>query len=224
MAFDCLVFDCDGVLVDSEPLALEAAVGVFADWLPGLDPARFAERFAGLSDEEIVAALADEHGRPPPADLSARIEKAIDTRLAEAVEGVPGVRGALESLGRPLAVASNSPRHRVELSLDRAGITAFFEGRLCCADMVARPKPDPDVYLLAAQRLGAAPAACLAVEDSTTGIAAARAAGMAVLGFVGGGHTWPGHAEALAAAGAARIVVRMADLPDALRALEASAG
>ncbi|MEQ8967679.1 MAG: HAD-IA family hydrolase [Azospirillaceae bacterium] len=219
MAFDCVVFDCDGVLVDSEPLALEAAVGVFADWIPGLDAARFAERFAGLSDEEIIDALARENGRAAPADLSARIERAIDARLAEAVEGVPGIAAALDAIALPMAVASNSPRHRVELSLDRAGIKARFEGRLCCADMVARPKPDPDVYLMAAERLGAAPGACIAVEDSTTGIAAARAAGMTVLGFTGGGHTWPGHAEALTAAGAARIVPHMADLPGTLAAI-----
>lgn len=216
---DLVVFDCDGVLVDSEVLANRAVAELLSGWIPGLDMGAFSTRFAGVSDAEIIEVLAEEHGVAFPDDLERRVDDAIDALLLAELRPIPGVADALAAIPGPKAVASNSPHHRVVASLGRAGITRHFGDRLFTADTVANPKPAPDVYRLAAETLGADPARCLAVEDSVSGVTAARTAGMTVIGFTGASHTWPEHATALRQAGAANTVAAMADLPPALAAL-----
>jgi len=126
----------------------------------------------------------------------------------------PGVIAALEAVALTKACASNSYTEVVRQVLARNGLDRFFGERVYCADIVASPKPAPDVYLAAAQGMGIAPGACLVVEDSVTGVSAARAAGMTVLGFVGGTHVGgDAHAHELREAGASEIFDDMSTLP-----------
>ena len=135
------------------------------------------------------------------------------------VQPIPGAREALLALDLPVAVASNSRRHSLERSLARAGLSELIGERLASADMVALPKPAPDVYLHAASLLGVAPERCLVVEDSSTGTRAALAAGMRVIGFVGAGHIPAGHAQVLRELGAIAIVEHMRELPETVARL-----
>lgn len=216
---DLVVFDCDGVLVDSEVLANRAVAELLSGWIPWLDTETFSTRFAGVSDAEIIEVLAEEHGVAFPDDLERQVDDAIDALLLAELRPIAGVAQALDAIAGVKAVASNSPRHRLDASLARAGIAHHFDDRLFSADMVANPKPAPDVYRLAARTLDADPARCLVVEDSVSGVTAARTAGMTVVGFTGASHTWPEHATALRQAGAAVTVAAMDDLPPALAAL-----
>jgi HAD superfamily hydrolase (TIGR01509 family) len=213
-----IVFDCDGVLVDSEIVASRVVATMIGDRVPGgMSFERFMHRFAGQKTEDSLRELADETGAVFPEDFIQQIETAVDEALVAELEPIPDVARALASIDLPKAVASNSQFYRILQSLDRAGIRGMFEGRICSADHVARPKPAPDVYLLAAERLGVAPADCLAVEDSPTGVTAAKAAGMTVIGFLGGSHVLPGQDMKLLAAGAVELVYGMAALPELVR-------
>jgi len=127
---------------------------------------------------------------------------------------VAGIEAALAQVPLTKACASNSFRPYVESVLARTGLVKFFGDRLFCADAVPNPKPAPDVYLAAAQGLGLAPSACLVVEDSVTGVTAASAAGMTVLGFIGGGHASDAQIDALHAAGARHVFDDMLQLPE----------
>jgi len=204
-----VIFDCDGVLVDSEKLSCGA-------WLPVL-PRRGIhvelaeiERFIGKSDRAVLAHVRDAHG----VSLEGEV---IDERLQEFYESArgrlqafPGLRAALQDLrerGCGLAVASSGRFEKIRFSLGQVGLADFF-ATVCSATEVAHGKPAPDLFLLAAERLGLAPGRCAVVEDSVFGIEAARAAGMAALGF-----TSTTSAEALTAAGAAGIFREYAELP-----------
>lgn len=215
---EAIIFDCDGVLVDSEIIASRVVADLVGRHLPGgLPTEEFMVRFAGRKDDEILEELAAESGIAFPDDMLARIEAAIDDALIAELRPVPGVAEALAGIDLPMAVASNSPRDRIMRSLDRAGIRHLFGGRICSADEVARPKPAPDVYRLAARLLDTDPRRCLAVEDSPFGVTAAAAAGMTVIGFLGGAHIMPGHDIKLLAAGAIDLAHGMAALPDLVR-------
>ena len=218
-----VIFDCDGVLVDSELVATNAVEALVRPLAPGLDLANLRRVFAGLSDADMVDLLRDRFGVPLPDDFLAQSEAAIDRALIEELEAIPRAAEVVRAVDLPKAVASNSHRARVRRSLARAGLTAAFGDHLYCADMVAQPKPAPDVYLAAAAGLGADPQACVAVEDSPTGTAAAVAAGMAVIGFLGGGHIGPGHGDRLRTAGAHWIADDMGAVAHVLTSLRVPA-
>ena len=209
-----ILFDCDGVLVDSEVIAC----GVFADKVaarvPTLDRRDFASGIFGFSDEQILARVEADQGVRFPAGFLDDVKAAIEAALVSDLQPIAGVAAALDAIAQPKAVVSNSPRARVERSLDRAGVRHHFGDAVYCGDMVERQKPFPDLYLMAAGRHGCDPADCLVVEDSVTGVSAGVAAGMTVLGFLGGSHIVDGHGARLLAAGASAVVDRMERLPD----------
>jgi HAD superfamily hydrolase (TIGR01509 family) len=215
---DLVIFDCDGVLVDSEILANAVLVEHLKPYLPGLDVAGFARRFAGTQDADILATVEREAGITLRDGFLEEIDEAIDQRLADELQPVPGTAEALAAIGLPKAVASNSPLLRVTLSLERTGLTHFFGKAVFVAAMVERPKPHPDLYRHAVAAMGARPERCLVIEDSVTGVAAAAAAGLSVFGFLGAGHIGPGHGERLSAAGAGVLVPDMGALPAAVAA------
>jgi HAD superfamily hydrolase (TIGR01509 family) len=126
---------------------------------------------------------------------------------------IDGVDTALAQIPLPKACASNSHEPYIRAVLARTGLSAFFGDHVFCADMVAKPKPAPDIYLAASERFGIEPDACLVVEDSVTGATAAHAAGMSVFGFTGGGHTKDAQMDALLAAGAQQVFDDMHRLP-----------
>ncbi|MEV6353998.1 HAD family hydrolase [Streptomyces hydrogenans] len=183
---ELVIFDCDGVLVDSERLAvrLQVALGAELGWPLTAD--EVIERFIGRSEESIVGQIAERLGAETAAlwwsRLIQRHRDAVDTGL-DPVDGLPE---ALAALTLPTCVASSGSHEKMRHTLGRTGLYAHFEGRIYSASEVSRGKPAPDLFLYAARRMGVDPAACAVVEDSGPGVAAARAAGMRAFGYAGG--------------------------------------
>lgn len=202
-----VVFDCDGVLVDSEVLVAEyEAVRLTEAGFP-LTVDDIAERFIGLSYRSMMTALHEQFGRPVPDRLNEAIQSEVLDLFPEHLQPVAGITEFIDGLELPRCVASSSNLDRIQLSLAVTGLVDFFDpGHVFSAQMVKRGKPAPDLFLLAAERLGTDPAHCLVIEDSPHGVTAARAAGMEVVGFVGGGHARPALVDRLKAAGAETIV------------------
>lgn len=211
-----LIFDCDGVLVDSEALACR----IDAEILTGLGLPYTAEdviaRFVGVSLKDMVARIEAEHGCRLPEDFEERLNAPLFARFEEELQPIPGIRDAILSLPYRRCVASSSVHERIALSLRVTGLADLF-ANVFSATEVAHGKPAPDLFQHAASRMDAAPSECLVIEDSPSGVRAACAAGMRVIGFTGGGHCGPEHAEKLRAAGAPVILEQMADLPETVR-------
>jgi HAD superfamily hydrolase (TIGR01509 family) len=216
MICDLVIFDCDGVLIDSEKLVSRAHAEMLARCGYTITAEALQERFCGVSDAEMLARIARERGRALPVTYAEEVAARIARDYRASLAPIPGVRAALARLTLPVCVASSSLPAQLRLGLEVAGLLEFFEPHLFSATMVAHGKPAPDLFLYAAARMGAAPRRCLVVEDSMAGVTAARAAGMTALGFCGGSHCRPGHGERLLAGGAAHVIRDMRDLPAAI--------
>ena len=210
---DHLICDCDGVLVDSEVVADRVLFDTLSQTFPGIDFRASVKTAFGQQTSRFLADLAARFDLAMPADFLDTIEHNIDVALAESVSPIIGVRDALKRIGLPAAVVSNSRMARVSASVRRAGLDTIFGPRVFSAEQVERPKPFPDVYLYAARQLGVEPARCLVVEDSVSGLNAARAAGMMTVAFVGASHIPAGYADVLTEMGITRIFDRMDQLP-----------
>jgi HAD superfamily hydrolase (TIGR01509 family) len=206
--FSALIFDCDGVLVDSEKLALEVELEVLAELGLTFERDDYVLRFMGLSTDAFHAAIEQEAvkrlGRSIAAEVrgSERLRQVMIEHLTE----VPGALKAISSLKQPKAIASSGSRAGLERKLKQTGLWIHFAPYVFSADHVANAKPAPDLFLHAAVALGVTPEACLVLEDSVNGVVAAKAAGMTVWGFLGGGHAHDGLGQRLLAAGAERVV------------------
>ncbi|RKP49135.1 HAD family hydrolase [Trinickia fusca] len=216
--FDHLICDCDGVLVDSEVIADRVLVQSLVDAFPGIDFEVAAKAAFGQQISAFLADLETRFGIDIPDDFLATVERNIDAELKRSLAPITGVRDALGRVPLPAAVVSNSGLARVAASLRRAGLTDLFGPRLFSAEQVRRPKPHPDVYLHAAQQLGVEPSRCIVVEDSVTGLNAARAAGMKTIAFVGASHVPKGYAQVLRNLGVTRIIEHMEQLPEMIAA------
>jgi len=212
-----VIFDCDGVLVDSEVLFNRVlAAELTACGFP-IDAESAIARFTGMSMASLVARVEAELGRPLPPDFGNRCRVRADTVMDRELQAIDGIDAVLADHAGPRCVASSSAMRRIRRSLATTGLARHFDAdTLFSAAMVARGKPAPDLFLHAAKRMGAPPGACLVVEDSLPGIGAATAAGMTVLGFCGASHIRDGHAARLTEAGAAAVFDDMAILPDLL--------
>ena len=211
--FDLVVFDCDGVLVDSEILVVEVEAEMLTEAGFPITAHEITERFVGLSYATMMAALAADAGREVPESLNRRIQEAAMARLARDVRPVSGMDGLLADLVAPRCVASSSDLDRITLSLRVSGLDAHFvPERIFSAQMVERPKPAPDLFQLAAGQLGVDPDRCVVVEDSPHGVAGAVAAGMTAVGLVAGGHARPDLGDRLEAAGAATVFASSGEL------------
>jgi HAD superfamily hydrolase (TIGR01509 family) len=210
-----MIFDFDGVVVDSEILsnAILAEALTELGHPTSLDQA--VDRYIGLNWRDMVVIIEAEIGRPLPADFRTRAKEAFELRVEE-VTAVAGVEAFLEALPPvPKAVASSSPTQWLSNSLQRFGLAHHFGDRLfSAAEHVDRGKPHPDIYLHAARALGVRPAEVLVLEDTPTGVKAARAAGMTVVGLCAGLHCGPGHGERLLEAGADHIAASYAEALD----------
>ncbi|QFU02699.1 6-phosphogluconate phosphatase [Halomonas sp. THAF5a] len=208
-----LIFDCDGVLVDSEAIAEATLIDLLGAWLPDLAAEAELKAALGMTTANILAHLEARSAHRLPPDATERVDETIEARLGRELTAIDGVAEALAGLTLPLAVVSNSRRQRVLASLATTGLEARLDGvPIFTADQVAAPKPDPALYRLAAAELACAPDHCLVVEDSVAGVTAARAAGMTVIGFVGASHVPAGQAERLRAAGAWQVLDHMRGL------------
>ena len=205
MRYDLLIFDCDGVLVDSEMLAIGAMRQVLNAAGVPVTEAQILGCF-GMKQSDTLQRLADMTGHPVPPHAATDLWPATRRAFEAALIPMPGVVAFLEGRAGPArCVASSSHPERIRTSLGLTGLTRFFGEALFSSHEVARGKPAPDLFLLAAARMGVAPERCAVIEDSVFGIAGACAAGMAAFGFTGGAHIQPGHAAALEAAGARGI-------------------
>ncbi len=212
-----LICDCDGVLIDSESISLEVLVEELGRHLPGRDLTVALSARMGLPLQNLLEEMAAEFGFSLAGIDVPGLDRRLEQEIAQRVGPVRGVAEALDAIALPTAVASNSNGPRVRETLQRAGLWSRFEGRVFTADVVGAPKPQPDVYLAACSAFGVAPGACVVVEDSVTGVTAAAAAGMRVLGFTGAGHVTPGLDQRLLAAGAIQIFTEMRALPALIR-------
>ncbi|MEY4708611.1 MAG: hypothetical protein RJB58_2334 [Pseudomonadota bacterium] len=218
--FKAVIFDCDGVLVDSEVLALEVELAVLREQGLCFERDDYINRFMGLSYEAFHRVMDEEAllriGRPISQvireDLATRLRQTMIARLTE----ISGASAAVASVTLPKAVASSSTKEGLERKLRQVGLWDHFAPHVYSADHVSHAKPAPDLFLHAAEVLRIAPADCLVIEDSVNGVLAARAAGMRCWGFLGGGHAHDGLAPRLSGAGAERIA---ADWPAVARLL-----
>jgi len=184
---ELVIFDCDGVLVDSETLASELEVELFAEIGMPMTAAEIAERFLGRSPAFVNAAVAEHLGGSLPADWERYWEARYKAVLTERLRPIPGVVEALEQITLPVCVASSSGPASIAFKLSLCGLDRWFGDRVFSAAQVRNGKPAPDLFLLAARRLGVDPSACAVIEESPVGVQAGRAAGMRTFAYAGGG-------------------------------------
>jgi len=183
---ELVIFDCDGVLIDSERLAVKVDVLALRELGWHLTEAEVIARFMGRSDREARTAIEEHLGRKLPVGWKEQVEQSYREAFASDLVPVAGVLEALDRIALPTCVASSATHEHLRYTLGLTGLYERFAGRIFSADDVAVGKPAPDLFLYAAERMAADPAGCVVVEDSRPGVEAARAAGMRVLAFAGG--------------------------------------
>jgi beta-phosphoglucomutase-like phosphatase (HAD superfamily) len=202
---DLVIFDCDGVLVDSELISIALIAELLESEGISLSVEEVGDRFVGRSHDFIMRSLHADFG--PPSDAVRNFETTVLAAFPGRLQPVEGMHEALARIDTATCVGSNGALDRVRLSLGLTGLDAWFaEEHLFSAEMVPRPKPSPDLFLHAAHRIGVDPSKVLVIEDSVAGVTAAVTAGMWALGFVGGSHARPPLAVRLLDAGAHMVV------------------
>jgi HAD superfamily hydrolase (TIGR01509 family) len=214
-----IIFDCDGVLVDSEIISNQVDSDLFATIGYAISPNQMISRFIGMTKRAIWEIVAREHGVVFPEALFAQANAMILARYETDLQAVPGVANAVRAVGVARAVASSSEMSKLRLALQVTGLLPLFDPSVFSASQVARGKPAPDVFLYAAAQCGAALQDCIVVEDSPAGVQAGLAAGMRVIGFTGGAHSYPGHDARLLAEGATVVIPHMDALAETVAGL-----
>lgn len=214
------IFDCDGVLVDSESLSSVIYAETLSEFGYAIDAETVAARFTGFSMKSTIATVEADWGQSLPDDFAATVRARADMRFDQDLTAIPGIAAALNNLGDPRCVASSGQMRRIQRSLNKTDLMKYFDAAaLFSAQMVERGKPAPDLFLHAAREMGFAPQSCVVIEDSLPGVQAAAAAGMTVLGFAGGSHIGDGHEDRMRRAGVHDVFDDMAALPELLARL-----
>ena len=203
---DLVIFDCDGVLVDSEVISCRAHAETLTRHGYPITAEQVLERFLGRSMRQATIEVEAELGRSLPDDFASQTYAEIFRLFATSLEATPHIAEALAQIARPICVASSGPPEKISTSLNRTGLYDRFAPHIFSAVQVRHGKPAPDLFLFAAERMQTAPENCLVIEDSV--------AGMPVLGFHGGSHCRGGYGEKLQDAGATRTFDDMRQLPD----------
>ena len=225
MAIDLVIFDCDGVLVDSEVISCRAHADTLTHHGYPITPDQVLDRFLGLSDREARLSIEAEIGRKLPDDFEVLMKRAALDCYARDLRPISHVGGAIDQIGQiglAKCVASSGTPEKIRHGLTCAGLFERLAPHIFSATQVERGKPAPDLFLFAAGQMQSSPGRCLVVEDSVPGVTGARAAGMTVLGFFGGSHCRPGHDATLRAAGAHGTFDDMRRLPALLGQIEAA--
>ncbi|MER9441354.1 HAD family hydrolase [Mesorhizobium sp. M0340] len=224
MAPELVIFDCDGVLVDSEMLSVSALLEMIALAGGNVSEDIAYEHFLGKSMKSVREILASDFGLDLTDQHLTEMRSELMRKFRQELKPMPGIAQVLPKLGVPCCVASSGTLERIRYALEVTGLLGLLEPHLFSAAMVARGKPAPDLFLHAADKMRAAPRNCLVVEDSPAGIEAARAAGMRVLAFTGGSHTGnPALKARLASSEPDFIFADMLQLPDLIAGLGARA-
>jgi HAD superfamily hydrolase (TIGR01509 family) len=218
---ELVIFDCDGVLVDSEWLASKIEAKLLTDAGLSITAEEVGERYSGMTWKEILLDVERNSDIVLSAAMIEQAEKLVDLALEHELDMIEGADRAVSRIKMPKCIASNSSRARLGISLGRTGLEGLFEPHIFAAHEVGnnKGKPDPNVFLHAASVFSARPQNTIVIEDSVHGIKGAMAAGMRVIGFTGGRHTYPGHADRLTEAGAETVINRHALLPEVLEAM-----
>lgn len=217
--FKLLIFDFDGVLVDSELIIHQILIEEIAHYGPRFNLNVFMNRFAGRTTADIVKIIKIENKVPLPDDFLSHLEEQLLIKLPPRLQATPGTAKMLQALSELKCVASNASEERLNYFLNVVNLSKFFKGNIFSAEMVAHPKPHPDLFLFSAKTMGVSPQDCLVIEDSVTGIKAAKAAGMKALGFTGAHHLGPAYNKDLLEAGVEFIFKNMTELPSLLESL-----
>ena len=212
--FDLVIFDCDGVLVDSEVISCRAHAEMLTRHGYPITPDQVFDRFLGRSMRKATLEIEAELGRPLPEDFQTQVYAEIFRLFAASLEATPHIDEALAAIMMPVCVASSGPPEKISTSLNHVGLYDRFAPHIFSAVQVTNGKPAPDLFLFAAEQMKTAPARCVVIEDSVAGVTGALAAGMVVFGYHGGSHCRPDTAETLRAAGAAVTFDDMRQLPD----------
>jgi HAD superfamily hydrolase (TIGR01509 family) len=212
--FDLIIFDCDGVLVDSEVISCRAHAETLTRHGYPITSDQVFDRFLGRSMRQATLEVEAELGHSLPDDFHTQVNAEVFRLFAASLEATPHIDEALAAIALPVCVASSGPPEKISASLNRVGLYDRFAPHIFSAVQVRNGKPAPDLFLFAAEQMQAAPARCLVIEDSAAGITGALAAGMTVLGFHGGSHCRPGYGDTLGAAGAVITFDDMRQLPD----------
>jgi HAD superfamily hydrolase (TIGR01509 family) len=211
--FDLVIFDCDGVLVDSEVISCRVHADVLTRYGFSITAEQVFDRFLGRSTRQARLEVEAELGRRLPDGFQAQLQDELFRSFAATLEAVPHIETALDALAQPVCVASSGSQERMRVSLGRVGLYDRFAPNIFSATQVRNGKPAPDLFLFAAGQMATPAARCVVIEDSVPGVTGAVAAGMTVLGFHGGSHCRPGDGEALRRAGAAATFDDMRRLP-----------
>ncbi|WP_235823761.1 HAD family hydrolase [Actibacterium lipolyticum] len=212
-----IIFDCDGVLVDSEPISVAVLVEVLAEAGCDLPLDQAYGKFLGRSMATIGKLLKDEFGLSITSEHLSEIRRRLYERFRGELRPIPGLADVVHMMDRPVCVASSSQPERIRLSLEVTGLLQLFEPHIFSATMVEKGKPEPDLFLYAAQKMGVDPRHCTVIEDSAAGIRAAKAANMRVIAFTGGSHAGPADLDGTARAlSPDAIIGDMRNLPEVL--------
>lgn len=223
MEVGLVLFDCDGVLVDSEMAASRIFAAHLTEHGYPLTAEQSRERFTGWSLRNAKAFVEKALGRPLPGDFLETLAAKDRAENEKSLKPIPGIHEAVAKLTVPRCVASSGGPEKIRHSLRLCGLLEAFEPNIFSAWQVGNGKPAPDLFLFAARSMGVAPPQCVVVEDSVAGVQAGVAAGMTVLGFCGGSHIGPGHADRVRGEGAALTFADMRELPEIVDVLAAEA-
>ncbi|AMG46469.1 phosphoglycolate phosphatase [Achromobacter xylosoxidans] len=204
-----VIFDCDGVLIDSEIIAARAQSRALAEHGIAITPQEAARRFAGIPDADMWQTLQDENARALPADFPRQYADRLQDTFRQELRALPGVRETLAALrqrGMAYCVASSSTPPKLEAALKLVGLWEEFAPNVFSTAQVAHGKPAPDVFLFAARQMRTAILECVVVEDSVPGVRAARAARMRAVGYIGASHNGPDQRKRLLDEGAFEVI------------------
>ncbi len=208
-----IIFDCDGVLVDSEIVACRVLAALLSRHGYPITASESLGKFTGQTIPGVIKIVAEE-GVELPEDFEAQLRERDIEAFARELKAPPGMAAALDQLAdRPKCVATNGSPDKTRVKLTLTGLIRHFEPFVFSASEVKNPKPAPDLFLMAANRMGFAPDNCVVIEDSTLGVEGAKRAGMRVLGYIGASHRQPEDGDVLRRAGADLIFADMLELP-----------
>ncbi len=210
-----VIFDCDGVLIDSEIIAMRVEIELLREHGYECEESEHIRRYTGLNFSQTIKLIEEESGRYFPDDLDEKVQKEIDSRLWRNVVALPGAGNVLDQLDQPRCICSNSGDERLKLSLTKVELWDRFRPYVFSAQSLPdiAAKPAPDIFLHAAREFEVEPHECVVIEDSSHGVEGAAAAGMRVIGYVGASHTYPEHSDQLLDAGAETIIKNLGEIP-----------
>lgn len=212
--FDLVIFDCDGVLLDSEIIACTADAEAFQQIGYDISTEQVAKRFSGMPDEAVDHIIEKELGKPLPDHFRANIKRIVLEKYRTEMRPIAGAKSVLEQLKTRKCIASSASPAKLALGLIETNMFELVYPHIYSARLVERGKPHPDIFEYAAKMMDVPAAHCLVVEDSVAGVTAAVAAGMKCIGFTGGSHCYAEHDERLRKAGAYHVIERLDQLLD----------